>query len=84
MYNILLFLSGLLIIYIIVRRINIENFLVWDYEYALSNVIPKDHCPIQGTIEQIDNPSSESCYRGYYIPYIYDFGDYVSEVQPQI
>ena len=82
MYNILLFLLLLLIFYIFSN--NIEKFNIWDYEYSLSNVIPKDLCPIQGTIEQVDNPSIESCYRGYYIPYIYNVGTYMSEVQPQM
>jgi hypothetical protein len=62
----------------------IEQFLVFDYEYPLSNIVYKDICPIQGSIEQIDNPSIDSCYRGYYIPYLFNVGTYVSDAQPQI
>lgn len=61
-----------------------EHFNVWDYEFPLSNIIVKDKCPIQGTIEDINNPSNDSCYRGYYIPYLFNVGTYTSEVQPQI
>jgi hypothetical protein len=62
---------------------NIEGFNVWDYEFPLSNILVKDECPIKGTIEEIDNPSIDSCYRGYYIPYLFNVGTYTSEVQPQ-
>lgn len=62
---------------------NIEKFNIWDYEFSLSNLLVKDKCPIQGTIEDINNPSNDSCYRGYYIPSLFNVGTYTSEVQPQ-
>lgn len=46
----------------------------------VSNTVNKDLCPIQGTIEQLDNPAMDSCYRGYYIPYLFNVGDYITEV----
>ena len=82
MYKLLLFILVILIIYCI--SYPHEGFKVWDYEYPLSNIIYKDMCPINGTIEEIDNPGMDSCYRGYYIPSIFNVGTYVSDVQPQI
>lgn len=82
MYNFIILIIVLIILYAIFY--NQEHFKVWDYEYPLSNMIYKDTCPIQGTIEEIDNPSKESCYRGYYIPYLFNVGTYHSEVQPQM
>lgn len=82
MYRLYFLLTLLIVLYIIPNIY--EPFNVWDYEFPLSNIVYKDKCPIQGTIEQIDNPSMDSCYRGYYIPYIFNVGTYVSEVQSQM
>jgi len=81
MYRLAFLIVSLIVLYAVFY--NREHFKVWDYEFPLSNVLINDTCPIQGSIEQLDNPSMESCYRGYYIPYIYNVGTYVSEVQPQ-
>ena len=81
MYQLLLFILFIIVIYYISSPI--EGFKVWDYEYPLSNIIYKNMCPINGSIEEIDNPGIDSCYRGYYIPYLFNVGTYISEVQPQ-
>lgn len=59
-----------------------ESFLTWDYEYPLSIHKYKDSCQLQGLIDQMNNSSYDSCYNGYYIPSIYNYGTYVSEVNP--
>ncbi len=81
MYALWLFLIFLIVVYITSRTY--EGYKTWDYEFSLSDKIFKDMCPIQGSIEEIDNPSMDACFRGYYIPYLYDVGTYYSEVQPQ-
>ncbi len=81
MYRLAIFLIILIILYSISYQR--ELFKVWDYEYPLSSYIYKDMCPIQGSIEELDNPTMDSCYRGYYIPYLYNVGTYYSKVQPQ-
>jgi len=80
MYHLYLLFILLIVLYFCSNMYE-SFFNVWDYEYPLSNLIYKDLCPIQGTIEQIDNPSIDSCYRGYYIPYLFNVGTYTSEVQ---
>jgi len=63
-----------------------ENFdiktHVFDYQFPMNRAVYKDLCPIQGTIEQIDNPNIDSCYITNYIPYIFNVGNYVSEIMP--
>jgi hypothetical protein len=82
MYKLLIFIFFLLFLYFFSQTF--ENFKIWDYEYPLSNILYKNMCSIHGTIEDINNPGIDSCYRGYYIPYLFNIGTYQSNVQSQL
>ena len=73
MYKIYLFLLFITIMYVYSN--SYENFNI---NHPIKHY--KEQCPIQGTIEQIDNPTIDSCYKGYYIPYLFNVGTYISEV----
>jgi len=85
-YNkIIIFMLFLVIMYFLSKNLY-ENFeikrQIFDYQFPMNRAIFKDTCQLQGTIEQIDNPNIDSCYITNYIPYLFNVGDYKSDVMP--
>lgn len=78
MYKIILFLFILFILFFTTMKK--EEFRLWDYEYPLNRWSYRDKCPIQGTIDEYNNPIR--CFEGYYIPSIFNVATYESEVNP--
>lgn len=79
MYQIITFILLVLFVFCFTLK-NKENFKVWGYEFPLSIYQVKDKCQLTGLIDEFDNPVGDMCFYGYYIPYIYNFGTYQSEV----
>lgn len=63
-----------------------ENFEIksniYDYQFPMNRSVFKDSCALQGTIEQINNPNIDSCYVTNYIPYLFNVGNYNSDIMP--
>jgi len=89
MYTLITIFVVVPIVFYFIQRgyqIKSENFdikrQIFDYQFPMNRMVYKDLCPIQGTIEQIDNPNIDSCFNTFYIPYLFNVGNYVSTVEP--
>ena len=46
------------------------------YDFSNSPLQWRDRCQLQGLIDEYDNPSSNFCYTGYYVPGNLNFSIY--------
>ena len=76
MYRVYYLLFLLIILYFLTNTSS-ESF---SHNFKFINTINNDLCPIQGIIDELDNPTLDLCFRGYYIPYLFNIGTYISEV----
>lgn len=76
MYRVYYLLFLLLILYFLT---NTYEPFSHNFNY-INRTVNNNLCPIQGTIDELDNPVMDLCFRGYYIPYLFNIGTYVSEV----